>query len=77
MTEQTSELELLRDVLKSIEILTATGQGLSPQECVEVHLLAAEGRRSDPDAWRYHPETIERLRAALRPDPRASSEEGQ
>lgn len=34
----------LADVLTAIEIMTATGDGLSPDETIRVHILAAEGR---------------------------------
>ncbi|RBO54032.1 hypothetical protein DSD19_06100 [Rhodovulum sp. BSW8] len=65
-----AEIERLRDVLFGIEMLTATGDGLGPQETIEVHLLAAEGRSDDPHAWRADPAAIARLRVALRQEGR-------
>lgn len=62
----TAELQKLRDILQAIEILTATGDGLGPDETMDVHIIAAEGRSDDPCAWRADPEVIERLRGALR-----------
>lgn len=61
------EVERLKDVLQCIEIMTATGDGLSPEETIEVHILAAEGRCDDPHAWRADPAAIQRLRDALTP----------
>ncbi len=63
--EAADEVERLRDVLRGIELLTATGDGLEPDHCIEVHVLAAEGRSDDPAAWRADPAVIERLRAAM------------
>ena len=34
------EIEMLRDLLQEIEIRTATGEGLTPEECMAVHLMA-------------------------------------
>lgn len=38
--EIAEELHRLRDRLGAIEIRTATGEGLSPEECMTVHLMA-------------------------------------
>lgn len=64
--EAADEIERLREVLQAVEIMTATGEGLSPEAAIEVHIIAAEGRSDDPAAWRAKPEAIERLRAAIR-----------
>ena len=55
----------LRQILFALEIMTATGEGLTPEETIEVHVIAAEGRSDDPYAWRAKPEAIQRLRGAL------------
>jgi hypothetical protein len=64
--ELRAEIERQREILRAIEILTATGDGLDPQETIEIHIIAAEGRSDDPAAWRADPAVIEKLRAAVR-----------
>lgn len=61
-----AERDRLRDILNAIEIMTATGDGLNPDETMNIHLIAAEGRCDDPCAWRADPAVIERLRAAIK-----------
>lgn len=63
--EAADEIVRLRETLRVIELLTATGEGLSSDEAITVHALAAEGRADDPHAWRVDPAVIERARAAL------------
>lgn len=50
-----NELEALRDTLLSIEMLTATGDGLSPEECIHIHLMAGIARAyQDRELDRQH-----------------------
>ena len=64
--EAAAEIERLSEILTGIEILTATGEGLDPEQTISIHLIAAEGRADDPAAWRADPAMIERLRAAVK-----------
>lgn len=68
VAEKDARIADLSDVLNAIEMLTATGDGLSPEETIQIHILAAEGRFDDPHAWRADPAVIARLRAALKGD---------
>lgn len=38
------EIDRLREILVTVEIMTATGEGLSPDATIEVHNVAAAGR---------------------------------
>lgn len=38
--EMCAEIARLTDILNTIEILTATGEGLTPEECINIHLMA-------------------------------------
>lgn len=40
LREAADEGERLRGLLNEIEIRTATGEGLTPEECMAVHLMA-------------------------------------
>jgi hypothetical protein len=65
-------IEDLADILLAVEMLTATGEGLSPDETIAVHLLAARGRADDPAAWMASAEQVARIRAALRTEEKAN-----
>lgn len=68
VAEKDARIADLSDVLNAIEMLTATGDGLSQEETIQIHILAAEGRFDDPHAWRADPAVVSRLRAALKGD---------
>lgn len=68
VAEKDARIAHLAETLNVIEMLTATGDGLSPDEAIDIHILAAEGRFDDPCAWRADPAVIARLRAALKGD---------
>lgn len=59
------EVQRLKSALNAIEMMTATGDGLTPDECISVHLLAAEGRADDPHAWRLDETARQSLYRAL------------
>lgn len=52
------EVDRLRGVLNTLEMLTATADGLNSDEAMTVHLLAAEGRAHEPQAWRFDPSVV-------------------
>ncbi|NPD16934.1 hypothetical protein HOY34_17210 [Xinfangfangia sp. D13-10-4-6] len=43
-----SQLEAALDIVQGIEIMTATGEGLTPEETAALHWLAAAGRADPP-----------------------------
>ncbi len=61
-----AEINRLRDVLIDIEFLTATGDGLEPDHAMTVHLLAAEGRAHEPQAWRLDPRVVKLVHTLVR-----------
>lgn len=40
LREAAEKIDYLTDLLNKIEILTATGEGLAPEECMHIHLMA-------------------------------------
>lgn len=46
MLKMADEIQRLRGLLQAIELATATGDGLSPDETINVHALAAQHSES-------------------------------